>query len=296
MRIPQVIREHQANVMSNISLVREFGLMIEELKVLKPRAMSLGLVERCADDLYELINSMIDLADQEAEDPAIQRLSPPSSPGFDMTGFDDPSEARAVRTSARSVSATAKQETVVRTPPNSRNKRKSVLPLDSDVFTSPASQQDNSRHATPLASTATSRPRKDSEAMARSVIEALKKKKSASDPSLSLHPVPTNRRVQFDTRTLRHIVPYVSGLVRRVKEQIREAEGFDTDGEVASNWDDPDDDLNAPLKKLFRDPSPGPDSPSSRKTRALRTNNSKSNEGFSSIDEVNKQMKMMTVM
>jgi hypothetical protein len=291
--IPQKIKEHQISVMNNISLVREFGLMIEELKTLKPRATSLGLVDEAKDDLYELVDSMIELADQEAEGPT-ERRSRPSSPGFDMSGFDEPSVVRNGKAAGRSVSGAERHDTVIRTTPIAKPKRKTVLPDEmNDVFTSPATQADHSKPVTPIPSEAITRPRKDSEAMARSVIEAIKKKKSNVDASVPLQPVPSNRRVQFDTRTLRHIVPYVSGLVCRVKDQIREAERIDIDSD--SDWDADIEPRDPPLAHVFKDHSPIPESPSSRKSRILPPR-TQSKELSPSIDEVNKKLKMMTVL
>ena len=71
-------------------------------------------------------------------------------------------------------------------------------------------------------------PRKDSEAKARSVIEALQKRRSAYEPFLDAPPIPStpSKKVPFDTSTLRRIVPYVSTLTRKVKDTIRDAEGL----------------------------------------------------------------------
>ncbi|KIW06971.1 uncharacterized protein PV09_02631 [Verruconis gallopava] len=290
--IPQKIKDHQISVMNNISLVREFGIMIEQLKLLKPRAASLGLVQNSKDDLYELVDSMIELADQEA-DINVGHQSPPSSPSFDMSGFDDP-PVRASKKNGSNTNANERHDTVIRTPPTAKTKRKTVLPDENDVFTSPTTQADQSKPTTPATAETALRPRKDSEAMARSVIEALKKKKSNERSAMSLQPVPPNRRVQFDTRTLRHIVPYVSGLVRRVKDQIREAERFDIGSD--SDWDEDTEPRVPQLAHVFRDPSPIVESPSSRRSRGLQPTRTHSLEGSPTVDNVNKQLKMMTVM
>lgn len=288
MAIPQKIKEHQISVMNNISLVREFGLMIEELKTLKPRAASLGLIEQADDDLYELVDSMIELADQEADVPN-EHLSPPSSPGIDMSEFDDPSAVRAAKSNGLNINPNDRHDTVIRTPQSTKVKRKTVLPDENDVFTSPATHAENSKPSTPHQLETISRPRKDSEAMARSVIEALKKKKSDVEAAaMSLQPVPTTRRVQFDTRTLRHIVPYVSGLVRRVKEQIRDAEHLDIGSE--SDWDAEVEPRIPPLAHVFnKEPSPIPESPASRRSRSIPK------DGSPHVDDVSRKLKMMAV-
>lgn len=305
MHIPQVIREHQAAVVNNIGLVREFGLLIEELKALRIRAASFGLLETPSMEVWEEIDCMIDLADQEAEDPAIPipQRSPPSSPGWDMTAFDEsfdgPPKDHVMRIAGRTPSGGKNPVTTI-TPTNSRKVRKSVLPTDNDVFSGPLSSTKQAHDTTPVSSVGITRPRKDSEALARSIIETLtlKKRKDASDSMLPLHPVPTTRKVPFDTNTLRHIVPYVNGLVRKVKEQLRDAEGLDLSRDSSPDWNDAPVPSRGPsISRMFKDHSPAPDSPS-RQPRAARPNNntSNSNEGHQNLDDLNKQMKLMTVM
>lgn len=305
MHIPQVIREHQAAVVNNIGLVREFGLLIEELKALRIRAASFGLLETPNTEVWEQIDCMIDLADQEADDPAIPipQRSPPSSPGWDMTAFDESFDGQpkdhVMRIAGRTPSGGKNPVTTI-TPTNSRKVRKSVLPTDNDVFSGPLSSTKQAHDTTPVSSVGITRPRKDSEALARSIIETLtlKKRKDTSDPMLSLHSVPTARKVPFDTNTLRHIVPYVNGLVRKVKEQLKNAEGLDLSRDSSPDWiDTPGPSRDPPISRMFKDHSPAPDSPS-RKSRSTRPNNntSNSNEGHQNLDELNKQMKLMTVM
>ncbi|KAE9989219.1 hypothetical protein EG327_002956 [Venturia inaequalis] len=305
MHIPQVIREHQAAVVNNIGLVREFGLLIEELKVLRIRASSFGLLETPNTEVWEEIDCMIDLADQEAEDPAIPipQRSPPSSPGWDMTAFDEsfdgPPKDHVTRIAGRTPSGGKNSVTTI-TPTNSRKVRKSVLPADNDVFSGPLSSTKQAYDTTPVSSVGITRPRKDSEALARSIIETLtlKKRKDAADPMFPLHPVPSSRKVPFDTNTLRHIVPYVHGLVRKVKDQLREAEGFDLSRDSSPDWNDaPVLSRGPPISRMFKDHSPAPDSPS-RRARAVRPNTTTSNpnEGHRNLDDLNKQMTQMTVM
>jgi hypothetical protein len=207
-----------------------------------------------------------------------------------MSGFDDAPPAHVPKTIVRKVSLEDRHDTVIRTPQSTKAKRKTVLPDENDVFTSPATHADISKPSTPHPADYVTRPRKDSEAMARSVIEALKTKKSDAETtaSMSLQPIPTNRRVQFDTRTLRHIVPYVSSLVRRVKEQIRDAEHLDIDSD--SDWDaEPEEPAPSRLAHVFKDITPIPESPSSRTSRTIPRDSSPQ------IDEMSQKLTMMTV-
>lgn len=291
MRIPQTIRERQVNVVNNITLVREFGLHVEELKSVRARAMSLGLFEEGGrlHHILDEIDGVIELADQDTEEFSIaRRSSPPSSPNFDPTALNDIANGQASSgkrgRSRRCLSADISEPKS--TPVAPRNRRKTLLSSDNGVLSTPASQA-SSHFTSTSAITPTNiptRPRKDSEAIARSVIEALKKGKSSKENALKLKPVPANQRIHFDTTTLSRIVPLVNGLVRQVKQHIREAEKLDvspTSSPVPSaSPTDP------PLTKIFRNPG----RPRATSTPRL------SGESFRPIDEMTEQMKVMTVM
>jgi hypothetical protein len=292
MRIPQTIRERQVNVVNNIGLVREFGIHVEELKTVRARAMSLGLFEEGGSlhHILDEIDGVIELADQDAEEFTVpHRSSPQSSPNFDTSTFTDPvngpptSEPRG--RARRWVSADISESKD--TPLASRNRRKTLLSSENGVLSSPASHASSQFTTTSTitpTNVTTTRPRKDSEAIARSVIEALKKGKTNKENTLKLQPVPSNQRIHFDTTTLSRIVPLVNGLVRQVKQQIREAEKLDispTSSPIPSaSPTDP------PLTKIFRNPG----RPRATSTPRL------SGEGFRPIDEMTEQMKVMTVM
>jgi hypothetical protein len=220
MRIPQTIREQQVKVVNNIELVRKFGLLIEDLKASRVRAAERNLLDTQSSSLWQEVDAMIELADQEVSDPLFpQRTSPPSSPTADDS-FDDSLDLPLWAKSTPE-------------PSRSQSRRRSVLP-ENDVFSTPSSQTiQSSPSTTPLIN----RPRKDSEAMARSVIEALHRRKDVADTSLSLQPVPSQRKVPFDTNTLRYIVTHVQKLVRRVELSLNEGS------------------TTTPLADLFKDPA-----------------------------------------
>ncbi|KAJ4989992.1 hypothetical protein SVAN01_04455 [Stagonosporopsis vannaccii] len=226
MVVPKSIQEQQNNVLANISLLREWGLLIEELKEHKIRGISLGIVEGPHTGMWEEVDAMIDLADQEAEHQEVPRASPPSSPGFDEDAFDDistsPNAGRGRRKSGSPNDDLSKTQTV--------RHRKSILPPNDRIFgphTSPVpSKSKHETPATPESRPIMTRPRKDSEAKARSVIEALQSRKSVFESPANAPPTPSPKKVPFDTATLRRIVPYVSTLTRKVKDTIRDAEGL----------------------------------------------------------------------
>ena len=206
MFVPRSIRERQENVVANIGLLREWGLLIEELKDLRVRAVALDMLSGPYAQVWREVDAMIELADQETEEGTLEpRRSPPSSPGFDYSAFEEPQSAM--------VTPTGSHHTPVRLPDPA---------LSASEVTQGATGE-TLLYSTPSAG----RPRKDSELVAQTVIAALQAKRSgASEPSSSLHTGSTSKKVPFDTATLRHIVPYVNGLKRRVKEALRETEGL----------------------------------------------------------------------
>ncbi|PSN73123.1 hypothetical protein BS50DRAFT_582704 [Corynespora cassiicola Philippines] len=239
MFVPKNIQEQQSNVLANIGLLREWGLLIEELKEQKVRAAALGILEGPNGGIWEEVDAMIDLADQEADHEEIPpRLSPPSSPGFDEGAFDDvsgpsPNHGRGRRASGLANEELGRNHTPPVPQPNTP-RRKSILPPNYDIFgpqtSPPASESRYELPATPESKPIViTRPRKDSEAKARSVIEALQKRKSIVEspgPDLPPTPTTTTKKVPFDTATLRRIVPYVNTLTHQVKNALREAEGL----------------------------------------------------------------------
>jgi hypothetical protein len=264
MFIPKSIQEQQQNVVANIGLLREWGLLIEELKELRIRAAALGMLAGPHASAWSEVEAMIDLADQESHEATLEpRLSPPSSPGFDDFDFEEPMHepVQSARARARSI----------RTP------QPPMLADEDDVavFSEPQ---------TPSRSILT-RPRKDSEAVARSVIEALQTKRTVSDPT-SLQAQKPVKKVPFDTATLRHIVPYVNGVKRKIKEALREAEGLYTSpARQITSEDDEDDDFDfsddePSFRTIFTDPrSEGtPEARPSRRNMAI-TDNDESEEG-----------------
>lgn len=256
MVVPNHIQEQQNNVLANIGLLREWGLLIEELKEQRARAVYLGILHGSHATMWEEVDAMIDLADQEAEHDGVPGLSPPSSPGFDEVAFDDVSRSKTntngteVRRSALASDALGQQITPSKTPPN-HQKRKTILPPNHQIFGPQSSPiPSKSKYESPFTPTEKTqhvgRPRKDSEAKARSIIEALQKRRSIHEPLSESQPPSPTKKVPFDTATLRRIVPHVSGLTRKVKETLRDAEGL-----YSSPSTSPNHEAEPPLSKIF---------------------------------------------
>lgn len=268
MNVPKAIQEQQNNVLANIGLLRDWGLLIEELKDLRVRASSLQIIGDLKDPMWHEVDAMIDLADQESNDHTLApRQSPPSSPTFDYSAFDEPLSAVPMRNSPRGIPKLHAE----------------------DIFDSPSPSPARTafkQSEKPIVG----RPRKDSEAVARSVIEALQQKRNVSDPTNNGTGGPS-RKVPFDTATLRRIVPYVQELRDQVKRLIREAEGL---------YSSPRADRDEPtFSRMFQDPPESPSySTSQRRSLAMSPELMVTDDSSSRSpppDELSRRMELMTI-
>ncbi|KAL5120291.1 hypothetical protein ACEQ8H_001849 [Pleosporales sp. CAS-2024a] len=266
MVVPKNIQEQQNNVLANIGLLREWGLLIEELKEHRVRAVALGIIDGPHSGVWEEVDAMIDLADQEADHEGVPGLSPPSSPGFDEDAFEDISGPGASPSMGRGrrQSASPSDDTIRNHLQSQQPRRKTILPPNYDIFgQQPSPIPPKSTYETPRKFSGSkpmivTRPRKDSEAKARSVIEALQKRKSVFEPAEDAPPTPSSKKVPFDTATLRRIVPYVNTLTRKVKDIIRDAEGLYSSPSTSPRHEEPsfskmfqqDADLTAQMQQM----------------------------------------------
>ncbi|KAK7535879.1 uncharacterized protein J3D65DRAFT_554631 [Phyllosticta citribraziliensis] len=264
--VPRSIREQQPTMRANIGLLREWFALIGELKELRGRATSLNILEGPLADMWQEVDAMIDLADQEVDDPPlIPSLSPPSSPGFDAEAFEEGPTSTPASNRARGRSNLHRRDSIGSGASSSAaisvgaHRRKSILPANTteDIFSSPSPTR-RIPQETPYA-TPNGRPRKNSEAVARSVIEALQQRRTTTAPAQSM---PPGKKVPFDTATLKHIVPYVNGLMRKVKEALRETERLYSSPVQTPRGDEGE----ASFSQLFCTELPG-ESPSSRCTQ-----------------------------
>ena len=207
--IPDNIQKQQTNILANIGLLKEWGLLIEELKDLRTRAVSLGLRNEDQEKLFDEVDAMIDLADQEHEDDALSILRSPSSSSqhFSDDGVDGVTPPRTLPAGQARMSPSEMLRAVQHS---------------NSVHSSPGIQFSES----PIPS---SQPRKDSEAAAQSVIQALQESRQEQrEPDGVKTSTKRAKKMPFDTTTLKHIVPHVDSLMRRVKDLIRQTEGLQT--------------------------------------------------------------------
>jgi len=117
--------------------------------------------------------------------------------------------------------------------------------------------------------------------MARSVIEALHRRKDAPDAKLALKPVPAQKKVPFDTNTLRYIVTHVQKLVRRVELSLNDSDDQNDTSFASSS-------SGAPLTDLFKDPK----HPQSKISRQLKLSDGNNDDS----DDINARLKQMDLM
>lgn len=148
------------------------------------------------------------MADQEYDNHGFQNHhTPTSSPGF---GFDDLVQPSPLLVAQDHDARNADDDDV------------ELAPVQTPAHSSITSH--NGTIVDP--SSILNRPRKDSEAVAVSVIGTLQKQRSMKFLSTPDRPSAA-KKIPFDTTTLKRIVPHVNDLVKSMKQIIGEAEGLE---------------------------------------------------------------------
>lgn len=236
--IPQAIKERQANVHGDLGHVKDFALLVEELKRLRARACAKGIVEGPSAELWREADDIIDLATSDDESPAFPPVPPPRSPSSPSLTFDPFDDDASPVTAA------------------SRKRRKSVLSLDDDFFAGPSltsTGRDRSAESlTKTAAAASTTPlplplplppamprltaklvRHDSvssassASVARTVIDTMHQRRAGSGSSSTTADsigASTPRKMPFDSTTLRELVTHVRLLCLKLAELVRCAE------------------------------------------------------------------------
>ncbi|MCJ1436288.1 hypothetical protein MMC27_005666 [Xylographa pallens] len=276
MLVPRAILERQASVHGQFGQVKELTQLVEELRRLRHQASEYGILQGQASELWKEAEGIIDLATLDEEEQDYQMPRSPSSPSFEFDGFDDES-------------------------PTSQRRPLSHL---SDVSETPTANQDRnaSRHVLPqssptppnLGTPPQGRSRKDSVAKAKSVLEHIHQQRSSLDPPLKHTTKSIQKKLPFDTTSLRDLVTRAGVVTRALKEIIRRVENpsdpFPTPDRRPSNPPDP------LFSQIFHQPHSSPSS-----NRSPRMGNSSSHNSFlggsmaGNDNDINGHMKMMTV-
>ncbi|MCJ1352180.1 MAG: hypothetical protein MMC33_002164 [Icmadophila ericetorum] len=274
MKVPKAILERQASVHGQFGQVKELTILVEELKRLRKQASEQGLLKGQSSELWKEAEGIINLATVDDDEQGFWPPRSPHSPGFDFDFFEDDS-------------------------PTGQRRRRSGINIPREE---PSTKYDYaatihaSSHSSPtgskLGTPPVNRPRKDSIAKAKAVLEGIHQQRKSDDPPL-VDSKNTQKKLPFDTTSLRDLVIRAGTVTKILKEIVRKAENASQSPERQSSAP-PD----PPFSQIFRPPS----SPTAlSKSTRMAKNNSKSDFLGGAItsndNEINghNNMKMMTV-
>lgn len=192
-RVPQSIIDRQESLHLQFSQVQEFMLLVEELKRLRVQGAALKLLEAHAGgQLWQEADAIINLATlNEDEDP---RPRPPSPGWSDIFSEDTPPSKKA----AHDADATAEYGRR-----NSTTRRSISSPASSPY----------------------GRPRGESLAQARSILQNIHQTRGGVEGSPAEAVGQRREKLAFDTQDLRDLVVRAGAITRALKEIVRNAEG-----------------------------------------------------------------------
>ena len=275
MLVPRAILERQASVHGQFGQVKELTLLVEELKRLQQQASGQGIMEGQSIELWKEAEGIINLATLDDEKELFPPRSP-HSPSFEFDPFDEDSP-RNRRRSGLSPSIEDRMSLVDESSgsqPSSR--RSSELP----------------KHETPPP---TSRPRKESSAKAKSVLETIHQQRRHYEPEL-LDAKLAQKKLPFDTTSLKDLVTRAGVVTRALKEIVRRAEnGPETTQSRPTTPRDP------PYTQMFQAPHTPTVTKSPRVTQSPRSPRSQRGSPFlggsiaGNDNDINGHMKIMTV-
>ena len=271
--VPQAILERQASVHGQFGQVKELTLLVEELKRLRHQANAQGIIGGQSAELWKEAEGIINLATLDDEDHDWLVPRSPHSPGFDFDPFeeDSPGNHRRQRSGL--------------SPP------KDSLPTKNDHTTVVAQiSLQSSPAGSKLGTPPHGRPRKESVARAKSVLEHIHQHRNNLDPSFA-EVKTTHKKLPFDTTSLRDLVTRAGVVTRALKEIVRKANTEPlTPERHSATPPDP------PFSHMFHPPT----NPAST-NRSPRGGNSASSTSYlggsitGNDNEINGHMKMMTV-
>lgn len=272
MLVPRAILERQASVHGQFGQVKELTLLVEELKRLQQQASGQGIMEGQSIELWKEAEGIINLATLDDEKELFPPRSP-HSPSFDFDPFDEDSRSR-----RRSGLSPSKED------------RTSLVDESSGSQPSSRRSSELPKLETPPP---TSRPRKESSAKAKSVLETIHQQRRHYEPEI-LDAKLAQKKLPFDTTSLKDLVTRAGVVTRALKEIVRRAEnGPDTPQSRPSTPRDP------PYTQMFQQAPHTPTIPKSpRVTQSPRSQRGSPFLGGSiagNDNDINGHMKIMTV-
>ena len=264
MLVPRSIMDRQASVHGQFGQVKELTLLVEDLKRLRQQASTQGILHGQSAELWKEAEGIVNLATLDDEDQEFLDPRSPRSPSLDLDPFEEDSLA-----------GPSRRRSGFSPPKEHRNSGVDY------IASSPRVSSD-----TPP----TSRPRKESAAKVKSVLETIHKRRPNFELALMDEDTP-QKKLPFDTTSLRDLVTRAGVVMRALKEIVRRTESVPATPEPESSV--PRDPL---FSQMFHQPS---NSPSFSKTpRASLTANSPDLVGRkspSNDNEVNGHRKIMAV-
>ena len=198
--VPKDILDRQATVHGQFGQVKELTLLVEQLRRLHHSATLNGILDGQSSELWKEAAGIIDLATLDEEEPEIIRPPSPASLSIDFDAFDDDSMTPHVGRPGNLRSGTP-----------------------SGLKSSPAS----SKQGTP----GKTRPRHDSVVRAKNVLANIHQHRDPLDPPLEIEEEPVSenkeKKMPFDTTSLRDLVIRAGVVTRACKEIIRKVEDPD---------------------------------------------------------------------
>ena len=298
MLVPKAILERQATVHSQFGQVKELTLLVEELKRLQQQASVLDIMTGQSIELWKEAEGIINLATlNEDDDDFLPPRSPKSPSGFDFDAFDEDSPSNRHRRAGLS--------------PPVEDRLSTVDDTSTQASSRPSQELSRSNVHTPRVHTPpTTRPRKESSAKAKSVLETIHQQRIHHDPALLGDAGMVHRKLPFDTTSLKDLVTRAGVVTRALKAIVRRAEGVPPTPEPPDHLtkkDPPD----PPFSQMFSHPPPSPSpskaprvatTPKSLSPKSSRSPKSPKGSpymGGGSIagndNDINGHMKMMTV-
>ena len=276
MLVPRAILERQASVHGQFGQVKELTLLVEELKRLQQQASGQGIMEGQSIELWKEAEGIINLATLDDEKELFPPRSP-HSPSFDFDLFDEDSS----RSRRRSGLSPSKED------------RTSFVDESSSSQPSSRRSSELPKSETPLP---TSRPRKESSAKAKSVLETIHQQRKHYEPEL-LDAKLAQKKLPFDTTSLKDLVTRAGVVTRALKEIVRRAEnGPETPESRPNTPRDP------PYTQMFQQAPHTPTMPKgSRVTQSPISPRSQRGGSFlggsiaGNDNDINGHMKVMTV-
>ena len=251
MLVPRAILERQASVHGQFGQVKELTLLVEQLKRLRQQGQEHNLLDGQSSELWKEAEGIINLATLDDEEQPFFPPRSPNSPGFDNDPFDD--DTPAIQRRENSPLADS-NETI---------QAKEGYPIPRQLV-SQSSPILHSKLATPPRS----RPRQDSTANVKTVLEHIQQQRSSFDLLLDGldEPKSAQKKLPFDTTSLRDLVTRAGVVTRALKEIVRKVETPDNVGHVPEK--SPSNPPDPPFSQIFHH-SPSSSPPHSRTITAF---------------------------